>query len=709
MSNQGRVQPVWPGAIFSLGLLLGGLVTLPAAAVPVEAQLASAAERVMAGGRDLLRTDSLLPLGVLLLLTLGLAWLSLTQRRTLARQRSFLEQGLEQTTELVRVLDGQGRIEYINPALERYSGYAREALAGTPVSVLIEAEAGSATPEQVEQALDRGEWLTGRVALRGRDGTLRHEEWDLRPLPEKRGRTARFLILGRPADTGPTEQQRPHETPQGRALELERLLEATGTGLIATDDQGFVHASNRAARALLAGGGELPPAPGLWKEYFTTLDPRAGYPLLSARDPIRRALRGERVEGEEVEVVTPEERRRLKVTGGPLVPESPDGQGALVALQDITESRGTMDALAASEARFRALTDNLPGAVFEVWEGESGYPCFRFLNDGAKGLFERPSQAIVAEPGVFSSLLDVRDSAAFLEAMRRSARSGQEWNWEGRLRFGQRRVKWINWRATPRPEWGGPVWYGVALNITESREATLELARLRDRLRDLHSSREEVQEAERKAMAREIHDELGSQLTGLKMNAAWLAGRSEEFPAELRERVEAMCGLTDQSIETMRRVAAELRPRVLDDFGIVAALKWRAADFERDSGIPVELTTPEEESVVPAALETTLYRVFQEALTNIAKHSGATRVDAVLEEREGWLTLCIRDNGRGFESASLEDPHHNGIFGMRERVLAHGGEFEINGAPGKGVVLCIHIPLAMGGQRHVEHDSRDDR
>lgn len=700
--DQGRVWPVRVRVAVCLGSLLSGLVILPVSAAPVQAR---------AGGPDSLLSDPsfYVPLGALVLLALGLAWRLFSQRRAFAGQRSLLGQSLEHTAELVRILDRRGRIEYINPALEEYSGYSREGLVGTPISVLIEAEAGSATPEQVEQALDRGESLTNRVALRSRDGVVRYEQWDLCPLPDARGRVARFLILGRPSKAEAADPARPHETPQGRAHELERLLETTGTGLIATDDQGFVHTSNRAARGLLAGGGELPPAPGLWKEYFSTLDPRAGYPLLSARDPIRRALRGERVEGEEVEIVTPQGRRRLKVTGGPLVPESPDGQGALVALQDVTESRGTLDALAASEARFRALTDSLPGAVFEVWEGEEGYPCFRFLNEGSKELFERPAQAIMAEPGVFSALLDVRDSADFTESMRRSAQSGREWNWEGRLRFGQRRVKWINWRATPRPERGGPVWYGVALNITESYEARMELARLRDRLRDLYSSREEVQEAERKAIAREIHDELGSQLTGLKMSAAWLAGRSEEFPAELRERVEAMCGLTDQSIETMRRVAAELRPRVLDDFGIVAALKWRAADFERHSGIPVELTTPAEESTVPAILETTLYRVFQEALTNIAKHSGATRVDAILEERNGRLTLCIRDNGQGFDSATQEDPHHNGIFGMRERVIAHGGEFEINSAPGEGVVLCIHIPLATGGPSHVEHDSRDDR
>lgn len=455
----------------------------------------------------------------------------------------------------------------------------------------------------------------------------------------------------------------------------------------------MVRSSNQAARTMLVGGADLPESPALWSHVLTTLDPENGFPLLSARDPIRRALRGEAVENAEVEVATSVGQRRLKINGGSS-PEPSGADRALVVLQDITEFRGTMDALAASEARFRGMTANLPGAVFEVWAGQDGFPRFRFLSEGAKELFERPSQAIVAEPGVFSSLLDVRDSERFTETMHHSAQTGTVWNWEGRLRFGQRRVKWINWRAIPRPEQDGPVWYGVALNITESREATDELARMRDRLRELHASREEVQEAERKAIAREIHDELGSQLTVVKMNAASLVQQSEGLSERSREQVEAMSSLVDQAIETMRRVAAELRPRILDDFGIVAALKWRATDFERHSGIAIDLTTPVEESTVPPSLETTLYRVFQEALTNIAKHSAATQVDAVLEEREGRVVLCIRDNGVGFALESLDDSHHNGIFGMRERVIAHGGEFEINGAPDRGVVLCIRIPLA---------------
>lgn len=478
--------------------------------------------------------------------------------------------------------------------------------------------------------------------------------------------------------------------------ELERNLERAGIGLVTTDTEGMVRTSNRAARTLLMAGAELPESPALWGRVLTTLDPVNGLPLLSARDPVRRALRGETVTDEEIQVVTSEKWRRLKINGGPSSEYSGAG-GALVILQDITEVRGAMDALAASQARFRGMTANLPGALFEVSEGLDDFPRFRFLNEGARDLFERPIQAIMAEPGIFSSLIDGRDSARFTESMRYSARNGTVWNWEGRLCFGQRRVKWINWRATPRQEANGLVWYGVAFNITESHETTDELARLRDRLRELYTSREEVQEAERKAIAREIHDELGSQLTVVKMSAACLAKQLGELSDESREQAGTICDQVDQAIETMRRVAAELRPRILDDFGIVAALKWRAADFERISGIGIDLTAPLDESAIPSFLETTLYRVFQEALTNVTKHSEATQVDAVLDERDGRAVLCIRDNGVGFDLETLDDPHHNGIFGMRERVIAHGGEFEINGAPGKGVVLCVYIPLTRGG------------
>jgi signal transduction histidine kinase len=245
-------------------------------------------------------------------------------------------------------------------------------------------------------------------------------------------------------------------------------------------------------------------------------------------------------------------------------------------------------------------------------------------------------------------------------------------------------------------------WVSVVRDITERARAEKELEQSRERLRALTAYWQAAIETERAYIAREIHDEFGQSMTALKMDLTWLANRLPEGDERV-ERLRGMNTLVDESIALMRRIATELRPGLLDDLGLNAALEWQAQEFSRRSGIPCKLNLPKDDLALDLALNTTLFRIFQETLTNIARHAQATRVSASLKQTEQTLVLTMRDNGRGITEGELNNPRSLGLLGLRERAVQWGGETTIRGIVRKGTTVTVRIPLpaspAKGGGR----------
>jgi signal transduction histidine kinase len=165
-----------------------------------------------------------------------------------------------------------------------------------------------------------------------------------------------------------------------------------------------------------------------------------------------------------------------------------------------------------------------------------------------------------------------------------------------------------------------------------------------------------------------------------------------ELPKEKKGRGESILGLVDQTIQSVRKIASELRPAVLDALGLVAAVEWAAEEFEGRTGIKCRLDLPQEDLVIDQERATALFRICQETLTNVVRHAGATEVRVRLAKEEGSLTLRIRDNGKGIDAEQLSSSRSLGILGMRERALLLGGELDISGAPGKGTTVRVRIP-----------------
>ncbi len=222
-----------------------------------------------------------------------------------------------------------------------------------------------------------------------------------------------------------------------------------------------------------------------------------------------------------------------------------------------------------------------------------------------------------------------------------------------------------------------------------------------DQLHALAGYLETAREEERTRVAREIHDELGQTLTALKMDLAWLIKHLPEEEPDMAKKMRDMSSLTDDAIQTVRRVATELRPGLLDDLGLEAALEWQAQEFTERTGIPCTLRLSVDEEQIPLErdLATTIFRIFQETLTNVTRHAEATDVQVELGEqgeRGDELVLMVRDNGRGIRASQLHDNQSLGLIGMRERARAWEGEVTFESAPDHGTTVTVRIPLSNG-------------
>jgi signal transduction histidine kinase len=234
--------------------------------------------------------------------------------------------------------------------------------------------------------------------------------------------------------------------------------------------------------------------------------------------------------------------------------------------------------------------------------------------------------------------------------------------------------------------------------LDAQRMATDELRQSREQLQALTNHLQNVRESEQKRIALEIHDELGQALTGVKMGVHWLSRQIAEKNGNLKNsdiarKLDDMLKTIDSTVSSVRRIATELRPSVLDDFGLIAALEWQIKEFERIYGIPCTFRSDVAEFDIDPETSTTVFRIFQEALTNIARHANASTVDIGLRLEEGYLLLSVNDDGVGFQPDELRGKRSLGILGMKERAKLVGGVVEILPEDSRGTEVALKVPL----------------
>lgn len=288
----------------------------------------------------------------------------------------------------------------------------------------------------------------------------------------------------------------------------------------------------------------------------------------------------------------------------------------------------------------------------------------------------------------FLDFVHPNDLSATLSALSKLETQHEVPNFTNRYRCKDGGYRWIEWRSSPY----GTLIYASARDITAQKHAEEALHHSYAQLRELTARIAETEENERRRLARELHDQVGQTLTALNLNLTIIQGQLPgDTPAKVRIRLTDTQQLVEETTRIIRSIMTELRPAVLDDYGVFAALRWYAEQFARRTNIVVNVRGKELEQRLASSVETALFRITQEALTNILKHAQATEATVMLEMVDVNLVLTIQDNGIGFEPTALS-PHGLGLAAMRERAMAIGGQFTLHTSPHQGTGIVVSVP-----------------
>ena len=370
-----------------------------------------------------------------------------------------------------------------------------------------------------------------------------------------------------------------------------------------------------------------------------------------------------------------------------LIYPSPDGLS--IFLTDITASKKVQLEIAESELRFRTLTRAAPVGIFET---------------DAAG-----STTFVNETWLQYSGLTFEEAlgAGWLQAVHPGDREWLAKGWQGKTQvqaesYSEYRIvdkngrqRWVNGKAVPFKNTDGKIkgYIGIILDVTERKKAESKQQESSEQLRKLTRHLQDIREEERMKIAREIHDELGQQLTGLKMDIAWLMKKTGQDNPVIKAKFHDTLMLIDATVKSIRRIATELRPSIIDDLGLNAAIDWQISEFRERLDIEIEYENEFNDKNIPSDISIGLFRIIQESLTNIAKHAGAKKLNIKIEQLDNAVKLMVQDDGVGFDIQAKQTDLSFGLLGIKERTGMMQGACVILSKPGAGTIITITIPL----------------
>lgn len=371
-----------------------------------------------------------------------------------------------------------------------------------------------------------------------------------------------------------------------------------------------------------------------------------------------------------------------------------DGRQYVLAIK-YANSDAANASLDESDARFKVLVQHTLGLVFEFQIDENGDISFDYLSEGCRALLGIEAEDLQQFPQQFFACMDKNDRARLEANIKVSAAKLSMLNWEGRFWIDEwQDTKWVNVRSSPRKLTNGNVqWSGIMTNITQGKLEKIELEQSRQRLAELSAHLNTIKEQERTRIAREIHDDLGGNLTVIKIGLASLLKHLPKGQHELIEKTQNLKSIVDATFETVHRISGDLRPNILE-LGIVAALEWQTKEFEKQFEIPCSFLTDSHDEKGTTEQAITLFRVCQEAMSNIAKYAQATQVEVTLLFSPEEVRLLIADDGVGIHPRDVIKPDAFGLRGMEERVTALQGKFSIEGTSGRGTHVTVILPNA---------------
>ena len=363
-------------------------------------------------------------------------------------------------------------------------------------------------------------------------------------------------------------------------------------------------------------------------------------------------------------------------------------------IMDITGYKRVEEQLRESEARFKDLAETIRD-VF--WISTPTIDRMLFVSPAYETIWGRTCESLYQRPLSFAEAVHPEDQARFMAAVPLHAKG--KWEIEYRILRPDGAVRWILDRGFPIRDDQGTVvrMCGIAKDITERKRAEEELRGSREALRALFTRLELAREEERTRVARDIHDDLGQNLTAIKMDLRWIERALEKAAASpgldaVKARAISAIEVADAMTAVVQELATQLRPGVLDKLGLGPAIRFELRRFQAHSGIKCGASVPDALPSPAPAVATALFRILQECLTNVARHSGATRTSVRLDVRGNDLLLRVHDNGSGIAAEALDRPMSLGLLGMKERAAVLDGEVTIRRNRNRGTVVTVRIP-----------------
>ncbi|MBM2816428.1 MAG: signal transduction histidine kinase [Ignavibacteria bacterium] len=363
-------------------------------------------------------------------------------------------------------------------------------------------------------------------------------------------------------------------------------------------------------------------------------------------------------------------------------------------IDELTKRLILEDGFRESEERYQAFVRNFRGITFRrthdfqpiFYHGSvekiTGYKEEEFLKGSVKW------EDIVHPHDVYN----VKKATEFV-----CLAPGTEQEVEYRILNKERQIQWIHEYMQSVEDASGAMIYvqGTIYNVTEQKKAEEALTKSREQLRNFAIYVEQAREEERKRIAFEVHDELGHLLTAMKLDLSWLMNKRYLKQEVLNRKLNEMSNHVDTIIRKVRTISSQLRPSVLDHFGLVAAIEWQASEFQKRSAVRCRFTVSRHDFILDESRSTVIFRILQELLTNIARHAGASRVDVNLEKVAGNIVLKVSDNGRGISQEQVNSKKSFGLIGIQEKAKFIGGQVNFNGIIGFGTTVTITVPVVQ--------------